>query len=333
MFSRFSSVLGVALALTLAAGQIANAQRGQSMRFQGMDRNNDGRITRAEWNGSDQSFKVHDWNGDGVLSGEEVRPGGRRAERQDRLGDFNAIDREYEFNDWTPRGFTSLDHNRDNKVTADEWHFDRESFRRADHNRDGAISRTEFLNEDTPDQDDDREDRFVDLDTNRDNRISRAEWHGTRASFDLLDDNRDGMLTRIEVFGTEAPPDLFTSVDVNRNGTIARDEWHWSLGSFDRLDKNRDGRLSREEFASSVVGTTGVARSQAYQAGHERGLIEGRAAGREDRVRNQGWDLEGQRELEQADSGYEARMGARGDYQTGYREAFRVGYREGFGTR
>lgn len=329
----FANVLGVALALTVAAGQIADAQRGQAMRFQGMDQNKDGRITRQEWNGSDQSFKVHDWNGDGVLSGDEVRPGGRRAERQNRDDDFHDTDREYQFTDWTARGFTGLDHNRDNKITADEWHFDREGFRRADHNRDGAISRSEFLNENAQDEDDDREDRFVDLDVNRDNRVSRDEWHGTRASFDLLDDNRDGVLTRVEVFGAEAPPDLFTSVDVNRNGTIARDEWHWSLGSFDRLDKNRDGRLSREEFAGSVVGTTGVARSQAYQAGHARGLIEGRAAGREDRERNQGWDLEGQRELEQADSGYEVRMGARADYQAGYRDAFRVSYREGFGTR
>ena len=85
----FSNVLGVALALTVAAGQIADAQGGQTMRFQGMDRNNDGRITRQEWNGSDQSFKVHDWNGDGVLSGDEVRPGGRRAGRQNRADDFN----------------------------------------------------------------------------------------------------------------------------------------------------------------------------------------------------------------------------------------------------
>ena len=35
-------------------------------------------IERSEWNGSDQSFNVHDWNNDGVLSREEVRLGGRR---------------------------------------------------------------------------------------------------------------------------------------------------------------------------------------------------------------------------------------------------------------
>jgi Ca2+-binding EF-hand superfamily protein len=325
-----SNVLAVAIVLAVAGGQTAAAQRERAMRFQGLDRNNDGRITRAEWTGSDQSFKVHDWNGDGVLSGDEVRPGARRVERQNRDRDFDTPDREYQFDDWTVRGFNGLDHNRDNRITADEWHFDRESFRRADHNRDGVISRSEFLNEDAEDQDDDREDRFAYLDVNRDNRISRDEWHGSRANFDILDDNRDGVLTRTEVFGTEPPPDLFTSVDVNRNGTIARDEWHWSLGTFDRLDKNRDGQLTREEFLGTVPGAT---RSQAYRAGYDRGLIEGRAAGREDRERNQGWDLEGQRELEQADSGYDPRMGSRADYQAGYREAFRVAYREGFGPR
>ena len=39
------------------------------------------------------------------------------------------------------------------------------------------------------------------------------------------------------------------------------------------------------------------------------------------------------RELEQADSGYNASVGPRAEYQAGYREAFRRGYREGFGVR
>ena len=73
--------------------------------------------------------------------------------------------------------------------------------------------------------------------------------------------------------------------------------------------------------------------SSAYRAGYERGMAEGRTAGREDRDRNQGWDLDGQRELDQADSGYRDALGARADYQAGYRAAFRIGYREGFGPR
>jgi hypothetical protein len=123
----------------------------------------------------------------------------------------------------------------------------------------------------------------------------------------------------------EPPPDLFTSVDMNRDGSISANEWHWSRASFSARDANRDGRLSREEFTSQAS-----PRSGAYQAGSDRGIIEGRAAGREDRERNQGWDLEGQRELESADSGYEPRLGPKAEYQSGYREGFRRGYREGW---
>jgi hypothetical protein len=40
--------------------------------------------------------------------------------------------------------------------------------------------------------------------------------------------------------------------------------------------------------------------------------------------------LEGQRELEQANSGYTSQMGTLSDYQAGYREGFRSAYRAGF---
>src|SRR6188474_3043037 len=48
------------------------------MRFEVMDRNNDGEISRDEWRGSPRSFDVHDWNGDGRLSGDEVRIGAQQ---------------------------------------------------------------------------------------------------------------------------------------------------------------------------------------------------------------------------------------------------------------
>jgi Ca2+-binding EF-hand superfamily protein len=291
-----------------------------------MDKDRNGVITRAEWRGSTRSFEVHDWNRDGVLSGDEVRAGGRRADAPKADRDLESPDAEYTFDDWTARGFTGLDHNKDNRISRDEWHFDREGFRRADHNADGTISRAEFLNEDEQ-QDDDRDDRFGDLDGNRDGRISREEWHGGAGRFQTLDANRDGFLSRTEMVGSEPPVDLFTSVDVNRDGSIGRDEWHWSRGSFDTRDANRDGRLTKAEFAGEAAQST---RSPGYRAGYDRGVTEGRAAGREDRVRNQGWDLEGQRELETADSGYQPSVGSRADYQAGYRDGFRRAYREGW---
>lgn len=42
-------------------------------RFHGLDRNRDGVITRAEWRGSDTSFRQHDRNRDGVITGIEAR--------------------------------------------------------------------------------------------------------------------------------------------------------------------------------------------------------------------------------------------------------------------
>ena len=89
-------------------------------------------------------------------------------------------------------------------------------------------------------------------------------------------------------------------------------------------------RLSRLEFDNNVA-TILPQQSVAYRAGYERGRQEGIQAGKEDKPR--GWDLEGQRELETADSGYEPRMGDRAEYQTGYRTGFRSGYREGFCPR
>src|SRR3569832_811651 len=91
----------------LAAAQARNRP---VIRFQEMDRNNDGTITRAEWTGSDRSFAVHDWNGDGILSGDEVRIGAARARTTDPI--FDSPDREYQYDDWTARGFTALDRNR-----------------------------------------------------------------------------------------------------------------------------------------------------------------------------------------------------------------------------
>jgi Ca2+-binding EF-hand superfamily protein len=324
-----------ALVLGLAADSAAQGRgRGQGqgrgnqnrqMRFQAMDANRNGVIERGEWRGSARSFEVHDWNNDGRLSGDEVRVGARRPRRGNEPPDLDSPWYDQEVDDWTVERFRSLDRDNNGRLTAAEWIYSREIFRRIDYNNDTWVSEAEFLGD--QDIDDDREDQFAYLDANNDGRVSRTEWHGTRARFDALDRDNNNVLTRAEAIGEDAPPDLFESIDVNNDRAIARNEWRWSTASFDVRDANRDGRLSRDEF----VGITSN-RSAAYRAGYDRGLAEGRAAGREDRERNQGWDLEGQRELEQADSGYQAGMGPRTEYQAGYREAFRRGYREGWGS-
>lgn len=261
-------------ALCLGLTATAEAQNRGRIRFQELDLNGDRIITRDEWRGNDRSFRNQDWNGDGQLSGIELRIGAQRPVRDPELIGTS-----------------------------------------------GA------------------QDRFDTLDKNRDGRIARGEWTGTAAVFNALDANGDGLLTRVEATGADAAVenDEFRAADLNGDGFVGRSEWQWNAAAFDRLDINRDGRLARAEFNP----TQGViqappppvpqVQTAAYRAGFERGRQEGIQAGREDKPR--GWDLEGQRELESADSGYEPRLGERAEYQAGYRTGFRRGYREGFGPR
>ena len=222
------------------------------MRFQGMDSNRNGQIERSEWNGSDQSFNVHDWNNDGVLSREEVRVGGRRGARSAAEDDFNPNGPAT----WTARNFSILDRNRDSRISSSEWYYAPEYFRRADRDRNGSLSAQEFTGGGTGTGtvwDDDRDDRFDNLDVNNNGRIEQREWHGTLDAFRWMDRNNDNWLSRTEVVGEtsgQSTFDNFASLDYNRNNSVEFAEWRWSRRSFDLYDTNDDGRLTRQEFAA-----------------------------------------------------------------------------------
>ncbi len=265
-----SKMLIIAATVALGAGT-AEAQRARAARIQDLDANRDGRISRAEWDGSARAFDRYDRDGDGELTRDEVRQARRTG--RDGAGD---------------------------PPFSDE--------------RDAAS-------------------RFDGLDANGDNRISRGEWRDGRDVFARLDENRDGVLTRAELTVDATAADRFEQLDADRSGAITRGEWVESAAAYTRLDANRDGRLTRQEMAgdADAGAVRGDGQTAAWRSGYARGLADGRAAGREDRERNQGFDLEGQRELETADAGYAPRDGSRTDFQAGYRAAFRVAYREGYG--
>ena len=113
------------------------APRGQvtEYRYRGMDRNGDGVITRSEWRGNARSFDIQDWDGNGVLEGNEVRPG---AQRQGRTVNADDIDRSERFD--------FLDVNGNNRVERREWQGSFEAFNQMDRNRDSTLSRAEVQN-------------------------------------------------------------------------------------------------------------------------------------------------------------------------------------------
>jgi hypothetical protein len=199
--------------------------------------------------------------------------------------------------------------------------------------------------------------RLADMDADHDGVVTRAEWQGTDAAFRQHDTNADGVLSGAEVaprpqreLRGERRDELvtqFTRADRDADGRLRRNEWTAALGSFEQSDANGDGMVTRPEFLaahrddvrngvtgdSTAPATADLRRgTPAFQSGFDRGLADGRQAGKEDRTVNGGkWDLEGQRELEQADAGYAPSLGRRLDYQAGYRAGFRHGYAEGFG--
>jgi Ca2+-binding EF-hand superfamily protein len=252
----------LAVSAVVLGAQTAAAQPGQErkqaraearQRFAEMDANGDGTVSREEWRGSAQSFRVHDWNRDGVLSGRELRDAVRQAQ-PDQLEDFDTVD---SMNDWSPTRFTALDRNRDGRIARAEWPYDADSFYRIDRDRNNTVSRTEFLGGDF---DDDRGDRFDYLDADGNNRVTRQEWHASADAFTWLDRNRDGVLSRTEVEGestdSAAGADLFDRLDVNNDNRVNRAEWQWTRGSFDQRDANGDGVLTRRELAGTAVDGT-----------------------------------------------------------------------------
>jgi Ca2+-binding EF-hand superfamily protein len=252
--------------------------------------------------------------------------------------------------------FRGMDTNRDGVITRQEWRGNDQSFARRDSNRDGVLSGSEVweMNDSGWQERGQRDNALLQsfrrADANRDGIISRSEWASDANSFSRVDVNNDGVVTEPEFLGEgweewgagvdreSARAERFRQLDANRDGVLARGEWTGAAATFNRRDANRDGVLSQSEFAGAPRDewddSSATRRdSPAFQRGYDRGLADGRQAGREDReLRNQ-WDLEGQRELEQADAGYNANLGSREDYQTGYRAGFRAGYRQGFGPR
>ena len=102
-------------------------------RIRNMDQNNDGTLTQDEWRGNREAFRSRDWNGDGVLSGEELSPNAIPPRRTTADPNFDNQDR-----------FGYLDSNRNGRIELREWTSTDATFNRLDLNRDGTLSRAEL---------------------------------------------------------------------------------------------------------------------------------------------------------------------------------------------
>ena len=149
--------------------------------FRSLDRNNDRRISRAEWYYDVETFRRADRNNDGMLAPAE----------------FFAPD-ENDRNDT----FEYLDVNGNARIERNEWHGTPGEFSRLDRNRDNALTRAEMIGSATaatapPDL-------FATLDADADGMITPVEWRWSLRSFYQQDTNDDGFVTRNEFTGQPA---------------------------------------------------------------------------------------------------------------------------------
>ena len=211
--------------------------------FNYLDRNRDGRISRAEWLDDRMSFIRADRNRDNVLTRAEMLA--TETPREER--------------------FETLDANNNGRIERHEWTGREDRFDMLDRNNDNVISRAEMLG-----PADDVESRaFGDADLNRDNRLSQNEWQWARRVFTQQDTNRSGYVEREEFWNPASEAvgtreaELFANADFNRDNRLSQREWRWSQNVFTQQDIDRSGYVERDEFRNpgteSVTGTAGYA--------------------------------------------------------------------------
>ena len=190
--------LAVALLSAATAGQLY----AQNNRFQGMDRNRDGVITRGEWRGNDHGVPQRGLERRrralGRRSAARRPQAGVPPRRRPRLEQDGVINQQDAL---IGQRFNGYDRNGDGRITLDEWraaNADPGLFSRLDTNHDRTLTIAEYAASNGIDAQGGPRYQFANIDRNRDGWITRNEWNMGDADFTRLDANRDNRISQYE---------------------------------------------------------------------------------------------------------------------------------------
>ena len=98
--------------------------------------------------------------------------------------------------------FVQLDLDSDGRIALAEWSGGFQTFENLDRDGDAVVSRTEFFTRGVRYQT--REERFGELDKDRDGRLTASEWKWGESTMALLDRDGDGSLSKDEFLARAA---------------------------------------------------------------------------------------------------------------------------------
>lgn len=159
-------------------------------RLKAMDKDGDGKISKAEFTGQEAMFDRLDANKDGVI-GEDEFP-------KPPIAPTPAIG----------RGLMAMDENKDGKVSKAEFTGPEPLFTRLDANKDGFIAKDEIPGagekrkidpKPEPAKAAPRGQFLMRLDKDGDGKISKSEFVGREQVFNRLDKNSDGFISKDEL--------------------------------------------------------------------------------------------------------------------------------------
>ena len=91
-------------------------------------------------------------------------------------------------------------------------------------------------------------------DTDKDGKISLAEYTAVDEHFDKLDANHDGVVSADEMKAKANANHAMNKMDANHDGQVTKDELAASrTASFKKMDKNGDGFIDKDESEAHSV--------------------------------------------------------------------------------